>query len=391
MINQKPLSKPYLFYMTFWALLGLFPVMTDYFLQTYGTNWFLFAPHPTNLPGILIYAIGSAALSIAILHFAIKYNKTEKLEYLTVCVFRYSLAFAMIIFYGYGKLVTKQFQINYLSLETPMKDVSSAHLTWYFFGRSNAETFLYGLFEFIPGVLLLFRRTTLLGAITLFPVLANVLLVNIFNQIEGGHTYTFSVAFLSFNFGLFLYYRHELITLFKSASTKLQRGFKGRLSASILNGLKIIFIGLIFLKFGKGIYIVATTGTELSKVKSKCFGIYQLRSISYNNIPQNLDSLKNYWKKLYFEKREYWNFKLKDKNDSLVHMHYTFFNNKDSIRITTYSKFDENENPLDSTVFTGTYFLANNDSTMNLKGIKNDTLINAVYKKLPVDGHDWWW
>jgi hypothetical protein len=42
-------------------------------------------------------------------------------------------------------------------------------------------------------------------------------------------------------------------------------------------------------------------------------------------------------------------------------------------------------------MFNGTYFLSKNDSILTLNGKNNDTLINAVYKKLPIDGHDWWW
>ncbi len=385
------LSKLYLFYLSFWSLLAVFPVMTDYVLHTYAGDVPLFAPHPTNIAGIIFYSVCSGILSLLILHFVLKKNKIEQLEYLSVCVLRYSLVFSMVIFYGYAKLVTKQFQINYLSLETPLKDVSSHQLLWYFFGKSNLQTFLYGLFEFIPGLLLLFRRTTLLGAVLLLPVLASVLLVNMFNEIEGGHTFTFSVAFLFFDIGILLFYRNEIVSLLASTKNKIANPFTGKNSKLIFRFLKFIFIGLIILKFGKGIYVATTTGTELSKVKSKCFGVYELNSISYNNIKQNLDTLKNYWKKLYFEKREYWNYKLKDKNDSIVFMHYTFYENRDSIKITTYNKFDNDQNPLDSIVFLGTYVLSDRDSLLTLEGAKNDTLINAVYKKLPLNGHDWWW
>ncbi len=384
-------KKIYLFYLSFWSVLAVFPVMCDYVLHTYMGDVPLFTPHASNIIGIIFYSACSGILSLVVLYFILKKNKIEQLEYLCVCILRYSLIFSMVIFYGYAKLITKQFQINYLSLETPLKDVSSHHLLWYFFGKSNSQTFLYGLFEFIPGMLLLFRRTTFLGAVLLLPVLASVLLVNMFNNIEGGHTFTFSVVFLFFDIGILLYYRNEIVSLFVSTKNKIANPFSGNNSKLIFRFLKFIFIGLIILKFGQGIYIAATTGTELSKVKSKCFGVYELNSISYNNVKQNKDSLKNYWKKLYFEKREYWNNKLKDKNDSWLNMHYTFYNNKDSIKITTYSKFDKEQNPLDSTVFFGTYALSNNDSLLTLQGTKNDTLINALYKKLPLNGHDWWW
>jgi hypothetical protein len=73
-------------------------------------------------------------------------------------------------------------------------------------------------------------------------------------------------------------------------------------------------------------------------------------------------------------------------------MSYFFSDNKDSIKIITCKKFDSEGYPIDTTaMFNSTYFLSKNDSILTLKGKKNDTLINAVYKKLPIDGHDWWW
>jgi hypothetical protein len=101
--------------------------------------------------------------------------------------------------------------------------------------------------------------------------------------------------------------------------------------------------------------------------------------------------LPNYWKKLYFEKNGN-NRTLRDKWENKVNMYYVFPQNKDSIEIVTFEKYDANRYPLNTkAIFKGTYMLSNNDSILTLKGIKNDTLINAIYKKLPINGHDWWW
>lgn len=124
---------------------------------------------------------------------------------------------------------------------------------------------------------------------------------------------------------------------------------------------------------------------------SKCFGAFQLQNITYDDKNYDLDSLSNYWKKLYFEKFGK-NKMLRDKWDNNVNMFYVFPDNRDSIQIITYKEVDKDGTPIDTgSVFIGTYMLSGNDSILTLKGNKNDTLMEAVYKKLPIDGHDWWW
>jgi hypothetical protein len=53
-------------------------------------------------------------------------------------------------------------------------------VAWSFFGYSRGYQIFLGWGEVIPAVLLLFRRTTLLGALLMFVVMLNVFLVNIF-------------------------------------------------------------------------------------------------------------------------------------------------------------------------------------------------------------------
>ena len=379
----------YLFYITFCALLAIFPVTTDYIIQSYQLldMVFLTPPSPLN-PWVLGSVI--AIFACTMVFISIRKNNTDKLEYLSISVLRYSLAFVMVIVYGYCKIVSKQFQLRFSALEMPLQDVSDFDLTWYFYGRSNAQTLLLGLLELIPGILLLWRRTTLLGALILFPVIGNVMLLDNFNDV-GPHLNVFSTIFFFFDIGILLFYRNEILQLFSSAKHKLNNGFTGRTAKAFFTAVKIIFIVLIIYRFGKGFYGAAQMRTELSKSKSKCFGIFEIKSLSYNNKTYSLDSLPNYWKKLYFEKIDSRDTRLKDKNDAFVNARYSFHDNRDSITIATYTSLDEEENPIGLVMFNGTYFLSDKDSTLTLNGVRNDTLMKAVYQKLPVNGHDWWW
>jgi hypothetical protein len=383
-------TKFYLFYITFFSILTIFPII-DYTTQTYLLlDVPLLAPYPVETVKIVLILGCSSILAYFILLISIRKNMTNKLEYISISIFRFTLAFVMIFIYGYAKIAYKQFELDYSAMDTLLRNVSEKDLTWYFFGKSNVQTFLYGLFEFIPCILLLFRRTTFLGAVLLLPALSGVVLVNIFNDIEY-HTLLFGIMFLLFDIGILLFYRKEIATVFISAKNKLQFAFIGKKTKLLFSIAKIIFIGLFVVRYCNRFYLATQTNTGKMFAPSKCFGAFQLQNITYNDKKYDLDGLPNYWNRLYFEKFGK-NAILRDKWENKVNMYYIFSDNKDSIQIVTYKKFDIDKNPLDTTaIFKGTYILSSNDSILTLKGIKNDTLIKAIYKKLPIDGHDWWW
>lgn len=98
---------------------------------------------------------------------------------------RYFVALFMLL-YGFAKLNGAQFTILDSELDRPMGQVPGFWLTWYYFGYSSGYGTMIALAEIGGGLLLLSRRTTLLGALVLLPVLANIILVDIFFRIDGG-------------------------------------------------------------------------------------------------------------------------------------------------------------------------------------------------------------
>lgn len=91
---------------------------------------------------------------------------------------RYYLGLFLII-YGVIKLFEGQFGTPYIGrLEQNYGDSSPMGLLWTFMGHSKAYTFFGGLMELIPGFLLLFRRTTIAGALMAFGVMLNVVAMN---------------------------------------------------------------------------------------------------------------------------------------------------------------------------------------------------------------------
>jgi hypothetical protein len=84
------------------------------------------------------------------------------------------------IFYGFAKINGSQFTIIDSELAKPLGEVSGFWLTWHYFGYSPIYGNLIAAVQIGGGILLVFPRTSLLGALVLLPVAANIVLLDIF-------------------------------------------------------------------------------------------------------------------------------------------------------------------------------------------------------------------
>lgn len=104
---------------------------------------------------------------------------------LTRTILRYVVAL-LVIFYGFAKLNGSQFTILDSELDKPLGQVRGFWLTWHYFGYSKFYGNLIALAQVMGGVLLMFRRTTLLGSCLLLPIITNIILIDIFYAIDLG-------------------------------------------------------------------------------------------------------------------------------------------------------------------------------------------------------------
>ncbi len=88
--------------------------------------------------------------------------------------------------------------------DLPVGELSGFELTWYYFGYSYALAVIIALFQIGGSMLLLYRRTTLAGAVLLFPVLTNILFINIFFEISPGALLNVVVYLAGLNYLLWL-------------------------------------------------------------------------------------------------------------------------------------------------------------------------------------------
>ena len=90
------------------------------------------------------------------------------------------IAVAVCFLYGFAKVNESQFTVLDSEVTKPMGEVSGFWLTWYYFGYSSAYGTLIALGQIGGGVLLAWPRTSLIGALVLLPMFANIILIDIF-------------------------------------------------------------------------------------------------------------------------------------------------------------------------------------------------------------------
>jgi hypothetical protein len=113
---------------------------------------------------------------------------------------RYPLAFSMIE-YGVWKFARVQFGVLPLQQQmTPLGEFSPSALMWAFMSYSYWYRAFAGFAEVLGGVLLLWRRTTMLGALIVFAAMSNVLALNLSYDVSvkmlAGHLLLMSVILL---------------------------------------------------------------------------------------------------------------------------------------------------------------------------------------------------
>lgn len=138
---------------------------------------------------------------------------------------RYGAALVLLV-YGFAKINGSQFTILDSELDKPMGHVSGFWLTWYYFGFSKFYGNFIALAQISGALLLTFRRTTLLGACLLAPVLANIVLIDVFYGVDPGATLV-AVILLGVMLGLIYGQFRDLMELFWTRQAAGASSFTG--------------------------------------------------------------------------------------------------------------------------------------------------------------------
>lgn len=125
-----------------------------------------------------IFLILSIITAVTILIIDKKRTNYEKLQTYLFVYIRYCIGFYMLV-YGFDKIFKSHFPFPSLGkLEQTFGESSPQGLLWAFMGYSTSYTVFLGITEVLSGFLLLYRRTTALGALLVLLIMINVTVIN---------------------------------------------------------------------------------------------------------------------------------------------------------------------------------------------------------------------
>lgn len=110
--------------------------------------------------------------------------KIEKKDWLHIVELAMSWLVALAMF-TYGIAKTIQFRSKSIDVR-PVGELSGMELMWAFYGHTQAFPLIIGAFEFFGGMLLLFTKTRILGAIFLTTILGNIIIQDVLYGVNQG-------------------------------------------------------------------------------------------------------------------------------------------------------------------------------------------------------------
>jgi hypothetical protein len=157
---------------------------------------------------------------------------------------RYISAFLLLL-YATSKLLGRQFSVAPELALRPIGSLSGHDLAWYYYSYSHVYATLLGLIQLTGAVLLLFRKTALLGAAVLLPVMTNILLINLFFHIAWGAAFTSTLIFAAM-VAILWHDRHALLGVFwtQQAGESAERRSRHRIIAGAIVLLVIVLMAL---------------------------------------------------------------------------------------------------------------------------------------------------
>lgn len=274
---------------------------------------------------ICLYSI--VAFFTAIIVLLIDFNRNnynKQLQWLTVCIRYYvcymMLAFGIMKFSSYGQFPP----LTDTDLSTKLGDMSPGGLLFNFMSYSRPYVILAGALEVAGGLLLLNRRTVTIGALLLFGVVLNVLMVNL--------SYNFMQKILSIHLLAMILYLillegkglYQFFILRKPAQLNTNNLIFPPTNIKAKNILKFLVIVFMFGYFSYTKYdlffIEKSISSYNNRSKITCFfGVHNIEQNSRNidgyPLSELPDSLN--WKAFYQSKDD--NVLVKTQNDQFIY------------------------------------------------------------------------
>jgi hypothetical protein len=169
---------------------------------------------------------------------------SEKINSFLYALIRYAIAFNLISF-GWKKILGLQFVVPTEVANKPMNQQSGEWLTWYYFGFSEAFGYILAFIQIGGSFLLLFRRTVLIGSFILFTFMLNLLLVNIFYQMNAGAVTQSIIITIGLVYLILLDYS-KLYAFFLEPNDQKYKAFTIQVNIKNIARVSILVISLLF-------------------------------------------------------------------------------------------------------------------------------------------------
>ena len=336
------------------------------------------------LSGLFLLAIG---FCIFIIRKYWKENKPEAINYLNVGIQRHLLGLFM-IFYGVPKLFGGFFDYQLFALDSKLGTVSEFELAWYFYGKNPWQELVSGIMEFIPGLLLLNRRTYYFGAIILLPVTAQVFILNSFFEI-GYVTFEAASVLLACNLYILYSEKAKILVFIKSLDFSKTATFSKPVTLLFKVGKwAIVLLAVAFVGIRIKNIVVNSNAQYQSLV-----GMYTLESMKRNGTdytPVSSDSV--YYKDLYIEKQSRWNIlrRFDNKTDAFI-----LDLNKNTDSLTLYINKggigDGPDKKIEAGKLTGTFSWNSEKNILTINGTQFSDTLQLNYKKQNLKPKGWLW
>ncbi len=126
----------------------------------------------------LLFVAIVAGIATAVWSALDRRTSYPRLQASIIVLLRYYLAMMMLV-YGLAKVFVGQFApISLARADQSIGEMSPMGMLWTFMGSSRPYTMFGGIAEVLGGVLLLVRRTSVIGALVVIVVMANVVVLN---------------------------------------------------------------------------------------------------------------------------------------------------------------------------------------------------------------------
>ena len=210
----------------------------------------------------------------------------------------YFLAF-IFVYYGFAKLFRTQFyEPMYQWIASPLGEASGFSITWSFFGASYPYAFFIGASQILCAILILFRKTRLLGALILLSIVGNIVVVN----------YAYNIPVL-LNSSIFLIMTAYLVVCeFDRLKTffwdrgALPADTPPRWNANTEHRLGLLKGVLGVCIFGYSLWFYTSFSGASIKEDSPIAGIWDVQSLEVNGDQMYVKTQPKEWTQLIFER-----------------------------------------------------------------------------------------